>query len=1001
MKTTRVWQHSRPSPGSVLRPFLSRQWRALVVASAATLAVTLAELAQPFPLKLVIDRLFRQGRDGAIDLDGHDLNVLALVASLVLVIALVDALAQYWMDVSLERAGERIVHDLRVATYAQLQRLSLAFHERRHAGDLVTRVTGDVNAVGDMFSSTAGTIVSSALLLVGMAIVTFVLDPVVAVAAFCVTPVLAFVTFRFRRRLRKLSRQQRQKEGEIASMATETLSAMRVVKAFGSGDLEHGRLRRTSEARRAFGIETAQLEGRYSGVVDVLGAVGAAAALAVGVFRVSAGHLSPGDLVVVTSYARKVYRPLRAIARQASKVSQTMARAERVVDVLASDEMLADLPSAYRGPRATGELCFDDVSFAYEPDRPALQRLSLSVAAGEKVAIVGRSGAGKSTVAALVARFYDPDQGRVLLDGRDMRESSLAWVRDQVALVLQDTVLFTGDITENISYGHEAPAAKVIAAAKAAGAHAFITQLPEGYDAALGPRGVGLSGGQRQRIAIARTLLRDPPVLVLDEPTTGLDAEAEAHVLRGLDVLMRGRTTILITHSLALAQKADRVVVVDKGRVVQEGPPNELLAEHGPFRRLAREQGLVVDTLRRGPVLQDDALPQLPALLDADAVAPVLGKLLVVPPDSIDVRVRWLRYRPGRSLLVHYDVGADGAWHEAVVVARRSADLAKLVRRADNVALARRVDGRSPASVPLAHDADLDVLVQWLPLDVSLPLLAEPTDELRRLLREAGVRVATAGADVTILGYRPGRRAVLRLGDHVLNTYAAAASFDAAVRGLRAGADLHGIRTARFEAALPDVRLTVQSALAGRRPSRPADVAADAGALLDAVHHARLDGLGAHGPAEQLAAAARPMRLVTAVAPRLASELEMLLGTLELTAPPLDVHVVSHGDFKSSQLLEQPDGLAVVNFDGLRSAPAAFDLATYAAQVVRGDPDDLDDARQVLDLLLDGYGDAPPDLDWWLATAILRRVSVPFRYLDDDWSGRVGSMVAAAEAAVR
>lgn len=980
-----------------LRPFLRRQWGSLAVAAGATIVATAANLASPFPLKIIIDRLVGRHGDAGFQLTGSDVGLLAWTAGLVVLIALANAAAQYVSDVTLQRAGERIVHDLRVVTYAQLQRLSLAFHERQHAGDLATRVTGDVNAIGDLFANSLGTLVASGLLLIGMAVVTLILDPPVALAAFCITPVLAVVTFRFRWRLKSLAREQRRKEGEIASMATETLGAIRVVKAFGSEGFEHRRLARTSEERRQLGIDAAQLEGRYSGAVDVLGAVGAALVLVVGVLRVAGGHLTPGDLVVVTSYARKVYQPLRAIARQAARVSRTVARAERVADILHSDELLPDRHQPAPAARARGDLALEGVTFAYSPDRPALAGIDLAVAAGEKVAIVGPSGAGKSTIAALVARFYDADEGVVRLDGHDLRDRPLGWLRDQVALVLQDTVLFTGSVLENIAYGLEVDRERVMAAAKAAGAHGFILQLPEGYDTELGPRGLRLSGGQRQRIAIARTLLRDPPVLVLDEPTTGLDAESEAQVLRGLDALTRGRTTLLITHSLALARRADHVVVLDDGGVVQRGRPADLLEADGQFRRLAAEQGLAPPARHTSHAVVDSALPQMPVLLDPDSVASLLARS-VPDGDLPDVRVRYVRYRPGASLCVHYDVAVGSRWHEAVVLAKADGRLGARAARPDSVALAQRINGRSPVAEPLVHDEELDVLVQWLPLDLWLPLLGEPAEGLRDVLRAAGVEHPRR-VDPTVLSYRPRRRVVLRLGSHVLKAYGREPDFLRASTGLEVAVQMGGVGP-RLEGALPDRRVTVQSWMAGRRPQRSVDAAEPAGALLRSLHGAELAGLPAVGPDQQLDAAARTVRLAGAIAPWLAARADMLLGALELSKPERGEAVSAHGDFHAGQLVLDGGTASVVDLDKVCAAPAAFDVASFAAHVVRGDDGDLDRALEIVEAMSDSYGGRPDALAWHLSVAVLRRATAPFRCLDEAWSARMETIVAVAEEAL-
>jgi ATP-binding cassette subfamily B protein len=585
----------RQRTSRLLWPFLARHWGALVGAGVSTVALSAATLAGPWPLKLAIDQLIGSHR-GSFSLRGADAALLAGLAGLVLAIALVDAVATYFSDFWLDRSGERIVHDLRVATYAHLQRLSLAFHASRPKGDLVTRITGDVNEVGKLFSDTLGTFAQAVLTLLGMLVVSFMLDPVLAFAAFLVSPVLFAVTVHYQRRVKQMAHHQRVKEGEIASLANEALSAMQVVKAFGAERFEHERVLRRSAERLTAGVEGSRIEARFSGVVDVLGAVATALVLALGVLRVASGRLSPGDLVVFVSYTNRIYRPLRDIARQTGRAARAMARLDRIGEILASDEILWERPGAHGGGRARGDVELRHVAFGYGPARPALDDVSLSVPAGTGLALVGPSGAGKSTVGALVARFHDPITGRVLIDGRDARDCSPSWLREQVGLLLQDTILFSGTVADNIGYGVRVDRAAIVAAATAAYADEFVAALPDGYDTMLGPGGIGLSGGQRQRIGIARVLLRDPPILVLDEPTTGLDADSERRVLLGLAALVRGRTTIVITHSTALAATTDRVAVMERGRVVEDGTPTELLGRASRFRRLVREQAGMHDT---------------------------------------------------------------------------------------------------------------------------------------------------------------------------------------------------------------------------------------------------------------------------------------------------------------------------------------------------------------------------------------------------------------------
>jgi ATP-binding cassette, subfamily B, bacterial len=548
---------------NALRPYVLKQWRALLGASAATLVLALAELAKPWPIALIVDHLIGN-REAPFDLD---MGLLLAIGGLILAIAVAESAATYFSGLWMQSAGERITHELRVAVYDHLQRLSLAFHQRTHKGDLLTRVTEDVNDMGELFSDTLGEMLQSALLAAGMTIVLLFIDPVLALFSLVTAPLLVVVSFVFRRKVRERARTQRHHEGDLASVANETLSAMQVVKAFGAEDLESERIRDRSEQRMGVGVEVARLQARFDGTVGVLRALATALVTVFGVIRVSKGELSAGDLIIFVSYTRKASSPMRSFAREASKLTAALARADRIAEILATDDVLED--GTYRGPRATGAIELDDVAFAYAGERPALDGVTLKLEAGKRLALTGPSGAGKSTLSALVARFYDPTGGRVKLDGRDVKDCSLQWLREQIAVVLQDTVLFSGTVRENIAYGTEATDKEVVAAAQAAAAHEFIRSLPDGYDTELGPQGTGLSGGQRQRIGIARTLLRNPPVIILDEPTTALDADSEDLVLEGLDRLMRGRTCLLITHSPRLARTADQIIELDHGRIVQ------------------------------------------------------------------------------------------------------------------------------------------------------------------------------------------------------------------------------------------------------------------------------------------------------------------------------------------------------------------------------------------------------------------------------------------------
>ncbi|MDA0184840.1 ABC transporter ATP-binding protein/permease [Solirubrobacter phytolaccae] len=553
------------SGAKILRPYVLRQWRALAGATGGTAILALAELAKPWPIALIVDHVIA---DRAAPFS-PDTTLLLAIGAMILAISVAESASTYFTGLWLQSAGERIAHQLRVAIYDHLQRLSLAYHQRTPKGDLLTRVTEDVNDMGELFSDTLGEMLQSALLALGMTVVLLFIDPVLALLSLVTAPLLVIISFVFRRKVRDRARRQRRHEGDLASIANEALSAMTVVKAFGAESQESERVRSRSEQRMGVGVEVARLQARFDGTVGVIRALATALVTVVGVLRVSKGELSVGDLIIFVSYTRKASSPMRSFAREAAKLTAALARADRIAEVLTEDDVIEDRPHAYKGGRARGEIELRDVTFQYAGERPALHDVSVHLQAGQRLALTGPSGAGKSTLAALVARFYDPTSGRVLIDGRDARDCAQEWLREQIAVVLQDTVLFTGTVRENIAYGSEAREEDIVDAAKAAAAHTFIQQLPDGYDTELGPQGTGLSGGQRQRLGIARTLLRDPPIIILDEPTTALDQDAEDQVMHGLDRLMRGRTCILITHSARLASTADQILELDHGRITE------------------------------------------------------------------------------------------------------------------------------------------------------------------------------------------------------------------------------------------------------------------------------------------------------------------------------------------------------------------------------------------------------------------------------------------------
>jgi hypothetical protein len=480
-------------------------------------------------------------------------------------------------------------------------------------------------------------------------------------------------------------------------------------------------------------------------------------------------------------------------------------------------------------------------------------------------------------------------------------------------------------------------------------------------------------------------------------------------------------------------------VAIEDGRIVRELAVERQadvgLAARNLLRAVARRvlpaeprRTLPAPAPRRVPVPIDPALPRLPVVLDPDAVAPFLRRSLGRDAPEPDVRVRYLRYRPGTKAVVHYEVGLDGRLHDAVAMIAAGRSLARRAEKPENLALARLVNGRSPAAMPLHYEPDLNALLQWYPLDLDLPALAEPPGRLRAELQAAGVTLDEADRGPITLRYKPRRRAVLRLGEHVLKVYSREEDFAAAAAALRAAGSIRGLRTPSLEAHLPARCVTVQPLVAGSSPDRPAAVATGAGELLrelqseasarlvaatlfalpddedpdgpTGLHAARTAVLTAAPPARQLAIAEASARFVAAILPALGGRLEALVRDLEASMPLIDRLVLAHGDFSARQLLVTADGLAVVDFDAMCLAPAALDPATYAAHLVSGGPDDLAAALGALEALVDGYGGRPPGLSWYLATSILRHSRYPFRYLEEQWPERIEGMVAAAENAL-
>ena len=612
-----------PPPGlrAVLYRFTAGHRRWFVAAFLMLVVEAFASVLRVYPIGYLID--FLEGKRQPLWfpwIASPQYRTIALLTTAIIVFAALDSLGDSLAEIFLARGGRSLGYAMRVMLYSHLQRLSLAFHNRQRTGDVVRRVTSDVEQVEAFIIASLSDIAGSVLLLIGTLAFLLFHSWEVMVLAVLVVPVLSLVANYFYRRITATARLQRAREADLASAAHEMLTAVPVVKTFGRSDYEEQRFAEDSRKAMAAALDSAGLEARFSWIFHVFEALSISAVVWLGMWLVDRGALSVGTLVLFVILIQNMFRPTRKLIKQWAAIGKVRASVERVAEVLARSPSVHDMPGAVEAPAFRGEVEFRHVSFTYQPDpedaasatpadlqaRPALDDVSFRVRPGEVVALVGPSGAGKSTIAQLVPRLYDPQAGEVRIDGHDIRDFTLDSLRRQISLELQETILFRGSVAHNIGYGRDgATREEIVAAAVRANAHEFIARMPDGYDTELSERATNLSGGQRQRIAIARALVRGAPILILDEPTTGLDAESAHLVLQGLHELMKGRSTIIITHVPHLIQRADRIVVIREGRVEQTGSHAELLRAGGLYAslhaRLLGEPGEEPEAVTLGP----------------------------------------------------------------------------------------------------------------------------------------------------------------------------------------------------------------------------------------------------------------------------------------------------------------------------------------------------------------------------------------------------------------
>lgn len=572
-----------------LAPYVGRQGWLIVAGSSAMLAEILLRLLEPWPLKFIFDRVIQpdpaRAATGVAWADRMDPGLL-LGLSAVAFVAFTGlrALASYLSTVSFALAGNRVLTKVRADLYRHLQRLSMSFHVRARGGDLLTRVIGDVGRLQEVAVTAALPLVVNTVTLVGMVAVMVWVNWRLTLVALAAFPLFFVTMVRLGQTIQKVARQQRKVEGALASTAAESLGAIEVVQSYSLEDRFERSFASHNKRSLKDGVEAKRLAAGLERKTDVLVAVATGSVLLIGARMVVAGSLTPGDLVLFITYLKNAFKPLRDLAKYTGRLAKAAASGERIIEVLDTRPEIRDRPGARPAPPFRGVVRFERVSLAYEPGQEVLRSLDFEVPAGWTVGVVGPSGAGKSSLVGLLLRLYDPDRGAVLIDGTDIRRYTVLSLRVQIGIVLQESVLFATSLRENIAMGKpEASDEEVEAAARLANAHDFILDLPEGYDTEVGERGATLSGGERQRIAIARAAIRDAPLILLDEPATGLDRENEREVLAALARLARGRTTFHIAHDLRTVEEADLILYLEEGRVMEAGTHDRLLWEGGRY----------------------------------------------------------------------------------------------------------------------------------------------------------------------------------------------------------------------------------------------------------------------------------------------------------------------------------------------------------------------------------------------------------------------------------